>query len=498
MFKKIMCAALASLMFVPALVSCANNDEEEKPEETGSVTVEIGDEAPTFEEDSFGGEDFTFLIYGSTATDFVDAYIWSDGVTGGTIPDAVMDRNRLVEEKYEVKITAEEHGSPMGEAKKRMQSGQCDFEIIYEWGIRSKSAAMDGLLYNFHDLSYVDFDQSYWVEGAAEGLTVADKLFVNTNYITMNPLSWAGILFFNKMILDKLQYDEPYNYVYANQWTYDVLLSMIAGADEDLDGDGEITAEDQWGMFGEWGFPASGTGSTTGFNIGNVCNEPLFVENDDGSYTLKGYTESMLANYQTYESRFNMVTKLGLNEIWATGKDTSGFSSIHVAGRFLGFGEDHCLFMGGSIDMTKEFVNMKSDYGLVPIPTVNPGDEFSAGVDYCAPMFSIPMQVEDPDMVGIILEYMAYESEKILLPAYYETTVKTKRMEDVRDYDMLDIVRNNIDYNWFGIYMWDSDIATMRDQMIASGHFASVWKRYESKGQAELDEFIEKMTAIEN
>jgi len=38
----------------------------------------------------------------------------------------------------------------------------------------------------------------------------------------------------------------------------------------------------------------------------------------------------------------------------------------------------------------------------------------------------------------------------------------------------------------------------MRDQMIASGHFASVWKRYESKGQAELDEFIEKMTAIEN
>ena len=29
MFKKIMCGLLAGLMFVPALVSCANNEEEE-------------------------------------------------------------------------------------------------------------------------------------------------------------------------------------------------------------------------------------------------------------------------------------------------------------------------------------------------------------------------------------------------------------------------------------------------------------------------------------
>ena len=72
MFKKIMCGLLAGLMFVPALVSCANN-EEEQPKESGSVTVEPGDDVPTFREDSFGGEDFTFLIYGSTATDFVDA-----------------------------------------------------------------------------------------------------------------------------------------------------------------------------------------------------------------------------------------------------------------------------------------------------------------------------------------------------------------------------------------------------------------------------------------
>jgi len=484
MLKRIVCASLAALMFVPALVSCANNEEEKKPEESGSVTVEAGNDVPTFEEDTFNGEDFTFLIYGSYATDFVDAYIWADGVTGGTIPDAVMDRNRLVEEKYEVKIKADECSSPMGEAKKRMQSGQCDYEIIYEWGIRSKGAAMDGLLYNFLDLAYVDMDQSYWVEGVADKLTVADKLYVNTNYITMNALSWSHLYFFNKMLLEKYQYDEPYNYVYANNWTYDIFLAMAAGAEEDLDGDGVLTAEDQWGAF-------------NGLEMSEVCRAPLFSENDDGSYTLQGYTEGMLATYQRFESKINNLTKITWEDILKTGKDTSEFPSVFVASRFLGFGEDHCLFMGASIDMTKEFVNMKSDYGLVPYPTVNPGDEFYSDVDYCAPMFSIPMQVEDPDMVGIILEYMAYESEKILLPAYYETTVKTKRMEDVRDYDMLDIVRSNIDYSWTGIYLFDTEISEMRNQMFTSGHFASVWKRYQTKGQAELEEVIQTIAELE-
>jgi len=483
MFKRIMCGLIAGLMFVPALVSCANN-EEEKPDESGSVTVEPGDDVPTFEEASFGGKDFIILHYGSLGIDFTDEYIWSDGVTGGAIPDAVLDRNRLVEEKYEVKVMAEEHKSPMGEAKKRMQSGQCDFELIYEWGIRSRDAALDGVLYNFLDLPYVDFDQSYWVKGAAESLTVADKLFVNTSYISMNALSWTGITFFNKMLIDKLQYDEPYNYVYADNWTCDIYYSMAIGADEDLDGDGEITCNDQWGSFG-------------GMGLGPLVDAPLIIENSDGSYTLNGYTEAMVANYSKYADKFAAVTSIAFEQIWASGKDCSFMPSMHEAARFIAFGEDHCLFMGGSIDMTKIFVNMKSDYGLVPNPTANPGDEFGGGVDYCAPMFSIPMQVEDPDMVGMIMEYMSYESERLLLPAYYETTVKTKRMEDVRDYDMLDIVRSNIDYTWTGIYLYSTDISQMRHQMLSSGHFASVWKRYQTRGQAELDELIETIAGLE-
>lgn len=480
--KKLLCTFLAATFIVSAMASCANNDDE-TPTETQKQPANTDESAEIkFEEADYDEAEFKFLHYGDTATDFHDQYIWSENFTGGAIGDAVIERNQLVEDMYNVVVTAEECG-PMGEAVKRMQAGQCDFDVIYEWGIRSKGAALDGMLYDFHELPNVNLDRSYWVPSAVEGLTVADRMFVATNMVSMNAISWAGIYFFNKMLFDKLGYEYPYDYVYSDTWTYDVVIEMVLGAEEDVNGDGEWTIEDQYGGFG---------GSSL---LAGVCSAPLVEDNGDGTYTLIPYTEGMVAQYGKYKNKLDSIVDLEMDEI-LEGADISAFPSQYVASRFIIFGEDHSLFLGGSIDMTKEFVNMKSDYGIVPEPVVNAGDEYSCGVDYCAPMFSMPIQLEDPEMAGMVFDYMAYESERLLLPAYYETTIKTKRMEDTRDYDMLDIVRDSIGYNWRGVYMWDSELNQIRGKMLTSGNFASVAKRYGAKCQAEIDEMIEKISSI--
>ena len=480
--KKLLCMGLAATFILAALASCANN-EDEKPNTTqGSAAEDPQDQEIIFEEDDFDEADFKFLHYGETATDFHDQYIWSESFTGGAIGDAVIERNQLVEDKYNVVITAEECG-PSGEASKRMQAGQCDFEVIYEWGIRSKGLALDGMLYDFHELEGIRLDQSYWVPSAVEGLTVADRMFVATNMVSMNAISWAGIYYFNKNMMDKLNLDYPYDYVYQDNWTYDVVYEMVVEAEEDVNGDGEMGIEDQFG------------GVDGGDILAGVCSAPLLLDNGDGTYTLQPYTEGMVAQYAKYKSKCDAVEGIRTMD-FTEGADLSAFPSQFVAARFLAFGEDHQLFLGGSIDMTKEFVNMQSDYGIVPEPVVNPGDEYSCGVDYCAPMFSMPIQLEDPEMAGLVFEYMAYESERLLLPAYYETTIKTKRMEDTRDYDMLDIVRDSIGYHWTGVYMWDSEMNQLRGKMLSSGNFASVAKRYGAKCQAEVDEMVDKIAMI--
>ncbi len=482
--KRLLSMGLAAAFVLSAMASCANNEEEKKPSKTDKVNTEDSGNAPTFEEADFDQAEFKILHYGETATDFHDQYIWAEDYTGGTIGDAVMERNQLVEDRYNVVITAEEC-SPMGEATKRMQAGQCDFDLIYEWGIRSKSAALDGMLYNFHELNYIDLEQSYWVPNAVEKLTVADKMFVGTNLISMNAISWAGFLFFNKNMMDKLNIEYPYDNVYENSWTWDVMIPMLTKAEEDVNGDGKMNVEDQYG------------GISGKDILANICNAPLVIDNGDGSYTLNPYTEAMVAKYDQYRNLVESIDTIDQDDVWDSGADMSAYPSKYVGARFVIFGEDHTLFAGGNMDFTKEFTNMKSDYGIVPYPVVTAGDEYTASIDYCAPMFSLPIQLEDPDMAAMVIEYMAYESEQLLLPAYYETTIKTKRMQDTRDYDMLDIIRNSVDYNWMGIYMWDKDVYSLREKMLSSGNFASVAKRYSNKCQAEIDEIVETIASID-
>lgn len=483
--KIILCSVLCAAMIIPSLASCANNEDDE-PARTTAVNNNREDpnDVPDFPEADFDEAEFKFLHYGSLATDFTDEYIWSENFTGGAIGDAVIERNQLAEDMYNVVVTAEEVGGPMGEATKRMQAGQCDFDVIYEWGSRSKDAALDGMLFNALELD-VDMTQSHWVPSANNSLTVADRLFIFTNMVTMNSLSWADIVYFNKDLMDKINEDYPYDYVEAGTWTYDLVMELCFKAEEDLDGDGEMTVADQFG------------GYSGGAILGALCSAPRTEDNGDGTYKLITYTEAMVAAYGEYAKKTASLEDVGYEDVWAAGIDTSAFKSKHSGARFYLFGENHQLFMGGSIDMTKELVEMKSDYGVVPEPVKKEGDAYSAGVDYNAPIFSIPLQVEDPEMVGMVFDYLAYESERLLLPAYYDTTIKTKRMEDVRDYDMLDIVRDTVKFDWTGLYMWDSDLGGMRSSMLTSGNFKSVAARYEGKCQAQIDEVIEKLSSFD-
>ena len=485
LFKRILSIVLVATFMLSAFASCANKDNNntKRPAATGGAVTDASGNV-VFEEADFNGEEFKILYYGETSKDFYDRYIWSEGFTGEAIGDAVKERNQLVEDKYNVVITAEECG-PMGEATNRIQAGQVDFNLIYERGVRCPGAALDGMLYDFHELNYVNFDQSYWVPSAIDGLTVADRMFVATNMITMNSLSWANIYYFNKMIMDELQLTYPYDYVDQKNWTYDVVLDMVTKAEYDVNGDGIMGTEDRFG------------GISGDEIIQGMCDAPLYEVVDD-EYKIVTFTEGMVAAYNTYKSKCDAIEYVDWED-YVEGQDISGFGSQFIAARFLSFGEDHQLFMGGaaSIDMTREFVDMKNDYGIVPRPTKNAGDEFVTGVDYCAPMFAVPVSVKDADMTGMILEYMAYESERLLLPAYYETTIKTKRMQDTRDYTMLDIIRGSITYDWTGIYLYAGyKINAMRPAMLESGNFASVAKKYGPAAQKEIDDIISTLEGI--
>ena len=487
LFVRILALMLCVIMIGAVLASCASDDDE--PKRTVKKEKETEQDTPTFVDYDGREQEFVMLSAQNEATDFTDCYIDNEDVNGEPINDAVVERNKLVEEKYNVNISR--RAETTGYARQASQSGTVDFQVVYDWGFRLVPGVMDGIFYDVNLLSsdYVDLDASYWAPSSHEDLTVAGKLLVFTCDISMNRIAWASFIAFNKKLMDQFGLEYPYTYVQNNTWTYDKYLELVTDAYLD-NGDGIWDQNDIYG--------------SSGIGVGNVVDSTGwkgYTKTEEGRYELDFQLDKLQQIYSTYSVKFtgNAFEQVDLND-WNKLVDTSKFKSIYRASRFASFGQDHIMMTGFTMDETYDLNGMESQYGVVPMPKYDASQtEYYHYIDTCAPMFAIMKQADD-ELTAIVLEYMNYESQNLLLPAFFEQTIKTKRMSDP-DEEMLDIIRDSVHYKFGGIYGlygifdasgsgWDP-IGTIRSEMLANGQFKSVLNKYQSAAKVSLDKFFD-------
>jgi hypothetical protein len=497
LFVRIIALLLCVIMAGAVLASCAEDDEPITPTKKQTKT-ENEDNTPTFVDYDGNETEFIMLSNQNDATDFTDCYIDNEEMTGEPINDAVITRNKLVEEKYNVTITR--RAETTGYAQQASQSGTVDFHVVYDWGFRLVPGVMDGIFYDLNLLNddYCDLEQSYWAPSSHEDLTVADKLIVFTCDISMNRIAWASFIAFNKKLMDQFGLEYPYTYVNNNTWTYDKYLELVK--DSYLDnGDGIWDQNDVYG--------------SSGIGIGNVVDSTGwkgYTKTEEGRYELDFQLDKLQQIFNSYSVKFtgNTFDEVELDD-WNKLVDVSKFKSKFRASRFASFGQDHIMMTGFTMDETFDLNGMESQYGVVPMPKYDTTQtEYYHYIDTCAPMFAIMKQADD-DLIAVVLEYMNYESQRLLLPAFFEQTIKTKRMSDpeARDEAMLDIIRDSVHYKFGGIYGlygifdasgkgWDP-IGTMRSEMLAAGQFKSVLNKYQSAAKVSLDNFYDAIEDLE-
>lgn len=492
---------LSLIMTAGALASCADNEPVKKPQVTAGNNSEGDKKNPTFAEMDYNGETFTILSKQDEDTDFTDHYIDTEDRTGEPINEAVATRNELVEEKYNVDIVRRK--GDYGYAKTAAQSGTVDFEMVYDWGFRLVPGAMDGIFYDLKQLNpeYVDLEQSYWAPTSHNDLTIADKLLVFTCDISMNRIGWASFLAFNKKLMDDFGLEYPYTYVNNNTWTYDKYLELVQQGFRE-NGDTKLDENDIYG--------SSGVGIT---DVVRSSGWKGYKYRDDGSFELDFQLEKLSQIYSEYSNKFRGDTFCNVKmEDWLKIVDKSAFSSDFRAARFASFGQNHIMFTSFTMDETQDLAGMdlNSTYGVVPMPKYQANQsEYYHYIDPCAPMFSIMKQADD-EKIAVILEYMNYESQNLLLPAFFEQTIKTKRMSDPegRDEKMLDIIRDSVHYDFGSLYgqngilkpdgkqAWNP-IGTMLGDMMAAGQFSSVYNKYSAAAQKALDDFYDKILQMD-
>lgn len=499
-FVKIIALILVAVMCLGIFASCAEstegNTEHTRPQGEGS------DEGNNFAQADYAGEKFTFLViqqlcnnrdyYGG---DFLD----SDGYTGDTISDAVYARNLACEEKYNVEIDQRiEPGQPSTTLNQFIMAGDFCFDISYGWCYKMGGCIVNNYFADINDLPTADLSAEYWAPSAVDSLTVNGKLYLTLNDITMNKLEWAHFVFFNKAIYEdynlESEFGNLYDAVNDGTWTLDKYLALVQSISTDVDGNGKITKDDVYGDLGgipEWAVPAS--------------DITLTSTNEDGTFSLSFYSEKLLdvinkINPVYTSHKFNV----DFDDIWAEGTEGNGaFNDQYEYARSF-FSNDHALFTQGSANITGEFRNMKSEYGILPLPKYDENQEnYVASMDYNASIFAIPSTVRQDvssasmERTSNILEYLAYKSNEVLLPVYYDTLLKGQRLNNEEDSAMLDIVRNSIRYELARV-VGLNDIGDLVGVLCKKPNSAtSTYKRQEKKLQKALDDFYMEILKLD-
>ena len=493
-FKKIAALILAAAMAIPLLASCAENGGgvNTRPQNSGGSS-DVGN----FASGDFDNEDFTFLFIQQKAGNkdyYGGDYLDAESLTGATIQDAVYKRNLAVEELYKVNVTQrlEENGDPAALLQTFYMSGDFCFDVIYAWGYKLGLCIVENYFADMSKLPNTDLSKEYWCPSAMEDLMVNNSLYICINDISMNKLEWAGFLFYNKQIAEDYNVEttlgSPYDLVKEGKWTLDKYLQMISSVSNDLDGDGKITKTDVYGVIGQYSHDLALSAGTK-----------ILSKNDDGSYSLSYYNEKTIdiAN-KVNNVLSNTKYSKDYTEIWENA-DTSGFNDQWEYVRSF-FATDHSLFLIGSAFLTGELRNMESEYGIIPFPKYDENQEnYIHYVADLASIFAIPstyrtdVQTASPDRTGMILEYMAYKSNELVLPKYYDTLLKGQRLNSEDDQLMLDVIRDTIHYDLCSMVGLNGITSNFQNVVQKPNTASSTYKRNEAKLNKQLNDFYMDM-----
>ena len=468
-FFCLICAAI-SLVVLAAVVSCTEKEEivPEGEGESGDIPENAG-ERENLPERDYGGRGFRIVCDEGTLAphDFI-----AETIDGDLLNDAVYNRNSVIEGRFNVKIDAWVNGYGPGftqNLKTSILAGDDMCEVAM--GMYNTHSGITAMMYDrnfmeWKEMSYVDLGKPWWDKNVIRDICFTNTVYCMTGDFNPSTLGNTRIIVFNKNLFRDLGIDFPYQSVLEKKWTYDEFFKICVQGEADLNGDGKIDyKEDRFGY------------------IGWFCDQPeSFFYGLGGSYTAKD--EGGLPVFDlNNEKTSNIIDKLVA--IFTAGN--GGWANNVGWGIDLAmFEEGRSLMANSRFWLLNEFRNMEDDFGILPHPMLDGSQgEYRQSVDGVCTMAYVPITNADLEFTGIILEALAAESYRKVMPEYYNVVLTIKNTRDEESAEMVDIIKNSRAYplqlESFNI-MTIADFATSKRNTLFS-----MYEKKEAAAQKELD-----------
>ncbi|MBQ8577091.1 MAG: hypothetical protein IJ449_03865 [Clostridia bacterium] len=499
LFALLLCAGLAAVSCGDAAGDATVTNAPDNA--TEAVTETETTEPDPFAEFDYGGEDIRIYTSINVASGVGNSNYLIEGPeeeTGDVVNDSAYTRNRTVEEILNVNLVYTQldadYNSCGKEIQKFIMAGEDVYDIVINDLFPMANLSVEGNFYNIAEAPYIDYSQTYWykdymsqlsLDGGAHQYILAGDYFIDV-------LRSAHALYFNKTMLASL-YDDGdvlYNEVNAGTWTYDKMLSYTTEAYQDLNGNGKADNEDRFGLV---------VMQTWGPSIPFIISADLEYTtlNSDGTLTLAMNNEKSVELLITLNDIFyDKGTGNALDIFASSTTQDADTTNLFKSGQALILGYNRL----GSFDDLRD---MEDEVGILPYPKFDENQEnYISSSHDTTEIGVIPVTSSKFDMTCAVLEVLNRETQKIVLPAYYETGLKVKYSRDDLSSQMIDIIHDNIGGSFALAYSsYCSDIflkSSFYEPLIAAKtDFVSNYVKRETGAQKKLDKMVESFNAIE-
>ena len=429
----IICLTLTFVMLLPLLFSCAKNKDGE--ETSGQETVETREYLDDLGEFDFDGYEFRALSI--TSEDGTYTKFDVEELTSVVLDNSIYNRNREIEERFNVKFVAEELTYPKcyEQLTRQCEAQTEDYDIIMLVNRHAYSAAISGYIYSVDKLPYLDITKDYYLHDINEMSSINGTMFLAYSEESLYTFQRATCLAYNKAMANNLGIEDLYATVNNGEWTFEKFLEYARNAKVVDSTTGEV---DTYGLYGHGDYT---------FVTFLVAAGETFIEKKGNSLKFTAGSNEKMDEIANTEITLIKEGTMGYSYDY---KNANVYNDIFIDGKALFHGT-----VVGKLLLLKDIEGW--DYGVLPWPKYDTEQtEYSSRV-VDAWIHVVPSSNTNPERTSVILEALASGSAKWVFPAYYENSIQGRTLRDADSIDMLEIIRATRVFDWGGV-TWSESI----------------------------------------
>ena len=143
------------------------------------------------------------------------------------------------------------------------------------------------------------------------------------------------------------------------------------------------------------------------------------------------------------------------------------------------FQNGNVLYMAQLLSSAQVMRSMETDFGIIPMPKLDDTqDRYYTCVLENMTVLGIPTSVKDPELSGLVLEMLAEEGYKSVVPTYFEKALGAKYVRDEQSNEMLDLILDTV---WFDFAYLNSVTIDSINHLFNSSLNGSLVSNFESR-----------------